>query len=87
MLLAFVLRLAMQEPFRKRILAHRLRTEIVATVVANQIVNRMGLVHPFELAEEEGAGLDRIVLQYLHLPQTERRMEAWEALVKRIRQP
>jgi glutamate dehydrogenase len=50
----------MQSPFRKRILAHRLRNEIVATVVANKIVNRMGMVHPFELAEEEGAGLDRI---------------------------
>src|SRR5882724_6136707 len=34
-----------------------------------------------------GEGLDRIVLQYLHLPQTERRMDAWEALVKRIKQP
>jgi glutamate dehydrogenase len=51
---------AMQGPFRKRILSHRLRSEIVATVVANQIVNRMGMVHPFELAEEEGAGLDRV---------------------------
>jgi glutamate dehydrogenase len=51
---------AMRGPFRKRILAHRLRTEIVATVVANKIVNRMGMVHPFELAEEEGAGIDRV---------------------------
>ena len=51
---------AMRGPFRKRILAHRLRREIVATVVANKIVNRMGMVHPFELAEEEGAGLERI---------------------------
>jgi glutamate dehydrogenase len=50
----------MQRPFRKRILGHRLRKEIVATVVANKIVNRMGMVHPFELAEEEGAGLDRV---------------------------
>jgi glutamate dehydrogenase len=51
---------AMQGAFRKRILSHRLRNEIVATVVANKIVNRMGMVHPFELAEEEGAGLNRI---------------------------
>src|SRR5690606_7605293 len=56
---------AMQGPFRKRILAHRLRREIVATVVANQIVNRMGVVHPFELAEEEGAGLDRIAAAFV----------------------
>src|ERR671915_305683 len=32
-------------------------------------------------------GLDRIVLKYLHLPQTERRMEAWEDLVGRIKNP
>ena len=37
--------------------AHRLRREILATQVANRMVNRMGLVHPFELAEEEGASL------------------------------
>jgi len=56
---------AMQGPFRKRILAHRLRKEIVATVVANTIVNRMGMVHPFELAEEEGVGLDRIAAAFV----------------------
>jgi CTP synthase len=32
-------------------------------------------------------GLDAIVLQYLHLPQTERRMHAWEELVNRIKNP
>jgi CTP synthase len=39
---------------------------------------------PLVLAAE---GLDRIVLKYLHLPQTERRMQAWEDLVDRIRHP
>src|SRR4029077_15094050 len=39
---------------------------------------------PLVLAAE---GLDRIVLKYLHLPQTERRMEAWEDLVSRIKNP
>src|SRR5690606_4555773 len=55
----------MQGPFRKAILAHRLRPQIVATVVANQIVNRMGLVHPFELAEEEGGGLGQIAAAFV----------------------
>jgi CTP synthase len=32
-------------------------------------------------------GLDRIVLRYLHLPQTERKMQPWEELVKRIKNP
>ena len=39
---------------------------------------------PLVLAAE---GLDRIVLKYLHLPQTERRMQTWEDLVSRIKNP
>ncbi len=39
---------------------------------------------PLVLAAE---GLDRIVLKYLHLPQTERRMQPWEDLVSRIKNP
>src|SRR5579884_129121 len=34
-----------------------------------------------------GEGLDRMVLKYLHLPQTERRMQTWEDLVARIKNP
>jgi CTP synthase len=39
---------------------------------------------PLVLAAE---GLDRIVLKYLHLPQTEKRMQPWEDLVGRIKNP
>jgi CTP synthase len=39
---------------------------------------------PLVLAAE---GLDRIILKYLHLPQTERRMQVWEDLVSRIKNP
>jgi CTP synthase len=39
---------------------------------------------PLVLATE---GLDKIVLKYLRLPQTERRMQAWEELVSRIKNP
>jgi CTP synthase len=39
---------------------------------------------PLVLAAE---GLDGIVLSYLHLPQTERRMQPWEDLVRRIKNP
>ncbi len=42
---------------REAILTHQLRGEIVATKVANRLINRMGLIHPFELAEEEGVGI------------------------------
>jgi CTP synthase len=39
---------------------------------------------PLVLAAE---GLDQIVLKYLHLPQTERHMQAWVDLVNRIKNP
>jgi CTP synthase len=39
---------------------------------------------PLSLA---GEGLDRIVLERLHLPQTEAKMDAWTDLVSRIQQP
>src|SRR5215475_9492338 len=39
---------------------------------------------PLNLAEQ---GLDRILLQRLSLPETEPRMEAWDDLVDRIREP
>src|SRR4249920_1402939 len=39
---------------------------------------------PLVLAAE---GLDHIVLKYLHLPDTERRMQAWEDMVERIKHP
>jgi len=47
----------MQDPFRKAIEEHRLRREIIATELSNRMVNRLGMVLPFELAEEEGAPL------------------------------
>jgi CTP synthase len=34
-----------------------------------------------------GEGLDQIILKYLKLPRTERRMQAWETLVDRIKHP
>ncbi len=55
----------MRDAYRKVLLSHHLRREIVGTVVANRIVNRMGMVHPFELAEEAGAGLDRVACAFV----------------------
>jgi glutamate dehydrogenase len=47
----------MQKEHREAILQHRLRTEIIATKVANRFVNRLGIVAPFALIEQEGASL------------------------------
>ena len=45
--------------------SHRLRGEIVATKLANRIVNRLGVLHVYELAEEEGAALGDIVAMFV----------------------
>jgi len=48
---------AMVVDHKSAILMHRLRKEIIATKLANRMVNRLGLLHPFELVEEEGCTL------------------------------
>ena len=48
---------AMQKKEADAIAVHALRKEIIATKVANRVINRLGLIHPFELAEEEGCSL------------------------------
>jgi glutamate dehydrogenase len=52
--------LQMQEKETDAIKAHQLRGEIIATKLANRIVNRMGVILPFTLAEETSASLDEI---------------------------
>ena len=43
------------ERYAERMRAHRLRREIIATVVANQLVDRAGTTFVFRLSEETGA--------------------------------
>jgi glutamate dehydrogenase len=47
----------MQQSQSEAIRTHQLRREIIATKLANRIINRLGLIHPFELQEEEGCSL------------------------------
>ena len=56
---------AMRERFAPAIDAHRLRGQIVATKLANRVVNRLGILHPLELAEEEGAALSDIASAFV----------------------
>ena len=56
---------AMRERHAAAIDAHRLRREIVATKLANLVVNRLGIVGPFELAEEEGCALSQVAAGYV----------------------
>ncbi len=51
---------AMRRKFGDEIRSHRLRREIIATRIANRLINRIGPIHPFELVEEEGASLAQV---------------------------
>ena len=55
----------MRKKYKTQIASHQLRREIVATKLANRIVNRMGMIHPFELAEEEGVELDEVAAAFV----------------------
>jgi len=55
----------MQKKFAEQIHGHRLRRELVATDLANRIVNRLGLVHAFELPEEEGVALADVAAAFV----------------------
>ena len=56
---------AMRKKFGEAIDHHRLRGEIIATKLANRVVNRLGVLHPFELAEEEGAAMADIAAMFV----------------------
>ncbi|SFP87998.1 NAD-glutamate dehydrogenase [Sphingomonas rubra] len=56
---------AMQQAFPTAIDEHRLRGEIVATKLANRLVNRLGILAPVELAEEEGVGMADIAAMFV----------------------
>ncbi|MFO6446602.1 NAD-glutamate dehydrogenase [Erythrobacter sp. NE805] len=56
---------AMRKAYAAEIRGHRLRREMIATSLSNRIVNRLGMVHPFELAEEEGVGLAEVAAAFV----------------------
>lgn len=71
---------AIQKQYPAAIQNHQLRREIIATKLANRMINKMGLIHPFELAEEEGCSLGEVARAFI---MTERLFDAhqlWEKL-------
>ncbi|MCX8475162.1 MAG: NAD-glutamate dehydrogenase [Sphingomonas sp.] len=71
---------AMQARFATAIEEHRLRNEIVATKLANRIINRLGVLHPFELAEEEGAAVRDIAAMFVVTERLFCLPAVWEAV-------
>jgi glutamate dehydrogenase len=71
---------AMRRKFRPEIEGHQLRREIVATALANRLVNRLGMINPFELAEEEGAGLAQVAAAFAAAERLYGMAEIWRGL-------
>jgi glutamate dehydrogenase len=57
--------LPMQKKHADAIRAHRLRHQIIATKVANRLVNRLGPSLPLDMTEEEGVGLPQVITAFL----------------------
>src|SRR3546814_1292956 len=70
----------MQRDFAAAIADHQLRREIIATKPANRIVNRMGVVHPFELVEEEGCSLGDVAAAFVAVERLLDMREIWAEL-------
>jgi glutamate dehydrogenase len=71
---------AMRKTFKTQILGHALRREIIATVLANKVINCLGLVHPFELAEEESAELAQVASAFFAAVELFEIDKLWEKL-------
>ncbi|WP_174688531.1 NAD-glutamate dehydrogenase [Sphingopyxis witflariensis] len=70
----------MQRDFAGAIADHQLRREIIATKIANRIINRMGVVHPFELVEEEGCALGDVAAAFVAVERLLEMKDLWSAL-------
>jgi glutamate dehydrogenase len=59
---------------------HRLRRELIATIVANQLVDRAGMTFAFRLAEETGAGAPQLARAYAVARDVFDMRSFWEAV-------
>ncbi len=71
---------AMQEKHAAAIVHHQLRHEIIATKLANRMINRLGLIDPFELAVEEGCTLGEVARAFVMAERLFHADRLWHAL-------
>ena len=68
----------MQREFRPELLSHRLRREIVATQVCNQMVNLSGISFDHRLAEETGLGVVEVTRAWVAVRDIFGLVDLWE---------
>ncbi len=68
------------ERFAEELSEHRLRREIIATVLANEVVNWAGLTFVYEVKEETGLGVEDIVAAFVIVREIYDLQEHWDAI-------
>ncbi len=71
---------AMRRRYLPQIEAHPLRPQIIATKLANRIINRLGLTHPFELADESGKTLGDVAEAFVIVEQVHDMPSLWVSI-------
>ena len=66
--------------YEKQLKRHRLRREIIATTLANEVINRAGLTFVHEVREETGLPTDQIVAAYVVVRDAFGLSEVWPAI-------
>ncbi|MBV1901593.1 MAG: NAD-glutamate dehydrogenase, partial [Kordiimonadaceae bacterium] len=71
---------ALRKTYCEEISTHRLRREIIATVLANEVVNWAGLTFVYQVKEETGLGVEDIVAAFLVVREVFGLQEQWDAI-------
>jgi glutamate dehydrogenase len=71
---------ALRDRFRSAIEQHRLRRELIATVLANDLVNRVGMLFVHEMDDSTGASAARTAVTYVAAREILRARELWRLI-------
>ncbi len=70
----------LREKFADELSVHQLRREIIATVLANEVVNWAGLTFVYEVKEETGLGVEDIVAAFVVVREVFSLQKQWDAI-------
>lgn len=70
----------LRKKFGEDLSEHRLKREIIATVLANEVVNWAGLTFVYEVKEETGLGVEDIVAAFVIVREVYGLQGQWEAI-------
>ncbi len=70
----------MREKYGAHMTRHRLRREIIATYVANNMINRMGTTFPYRIREHTGANAPDVARAYLVTRHVFQLPDIWQAV-------